>query len=95
MFGGCTNKMVSTKWKTCTTHGGKGYCKYTEPGGDIVLGKLLERAQQERRWLSYSIGPSNWNGPTLTSGMLPKELQPFSYDMMDRSKEGTVVSKSS
>ena len=24
VFGGCTNTMVSTKWKTCSTHGGKG-----------------------------------------------------------------------
>ena len=32
VFGGCTNKMVSTWWKTCTTHGGKGYCKCTDRG---------------------------------------------------------------
>ena len=44
VFGGCTNVMKSTKRKTCHTHGGLGYCNYTEPGGDILLGKCLTPA---------------------------------------------------
>ena len=47
-----------------------------------LYSSLLARAEEERHWLSYSIGPSNWNGPTPTAGMLPKELQPFAYDMV-------------
>ena len=37
VLGGCTNKMVSNKWKTCITHGGRGYCAYTEEGGGGIL----------------------------------------------------------
>ena len=29
VFGGCTNQRVGTKWHTCTTHGGRGYCAYS------------------------------------------------------------------
>ena len=44
VFGGCTNKMVSTKWKTCKTHGGKGYCTYSEEGEDVLAGRCLTPA---------------------------------------------------
>ena len=32
VFGGCTN-MMGCKWKTCSAHGGKGYCAYVPGGG--------------------------------------------------------------
>ena len=45
VFGGCTNQMVGSMWKTCVTHGGLGHCAYTEEGGDDVLaGKCLTPA---------------------------------------------------
>ena len=37
--GGCTNKMVGNKWKTCRTHGGLGYCAHT-PGCVMPATKL-------------------------------------------------------
>ena len=37
VFGGCTNTMVSTKWKTCITHGGLGYCAYVPEGRGYVF----------------------------------------------------------
>ena len=37
VFGGCTNVMASTKWKTCSTHGGKGYCAYVPEGRGYVF----------------------------------------------------------
>ena len=42
-------------------------------------GEFLARATQGRRWLSYSIGKSNWNGPTLSGGILPEPLRPYEY----------------
>ena len=47
--------------------------------GGPVFSELLARAAEGRRWLSYSIGASNWNGPTIPGGALPKELQPFQF----------------
>ncbi len=44
-----------------------------------VFSELLARAAQGRRWLSYSIGKSNWNGPTLSGGVLPGPLRPFEF----------------
>ena len=44
MFGGCTNKMVGNMWKTCITHGGKGYCAYLSEEGDVLERKCLTPA---------------------------------------------------
>ena len=41
--------------------------------------ELLSRASVGRRWLSYSIGKSNWNGPTTSGGVMPTELRPFEF----------------
>ena len=46
VFGGCTNTMVSTKWKTCTTHGGRGYCAYLSEEGDVLERKCLTPARK-------------------------------------------------
>ena len=44
-----------------------------------LFADLLARASVGRRWLSYSVGKSNWNGPTTSGGVLPKELLPFVF----------------
>ena len=55
VFGGCTNVMASTKWKTCSTHGGKGYCAYSEEKGGILDGKCLTPALKWGGYCTYIV----------------------------------------
>ena len=51
----CTNKMTGvnteTMWHTRATHGGDGYCPYTEERMAILAGQLLDACNQVGREL--------------------------------------------